>query len=176
MKKTIIFLFLNIFSSSLFAQKIPEDFVLKKIIQAKELMVGSPSSILFNESLSHMMISYDAKPTFLAVFETENFEKVNQIEVEGYLYLGQSFTDCDNNELLYGDYGKNNPQFYTINMLSDYIDKTKSKDVPTSKCGHAFQGLTKLREQTFYVEDKFIVVVNFPKKTVQVFVKKTKKT
>lgn len=172
MKKIFTLLAFIVLTFNSFGQTIPDGFVLKKVIQARDLVVGSPSSILFNESLSHMVISYDAKPTFLAVYETEKWERVNMIEIKEHLYLGQSYMDCENNELLYGDYGNNNPQFYTINILSDYASKTPKKDVPTQKCGYAFQGETKLREQIFNVKDTFYVVVNFPKKTVQVFGKK----
>jgi len=174
--KLFAFLLLVIIQNNLFAQKIPEGYVQAKIIQAKDLMIGSPSNILFNEKLTHMVISYDSKPTYLHVFETKNWKRVNQIEVPGMLYLGQSVMDCDDDEILYGDYGNNKPKFYTINILSDYREKAKKNEVPTETCGHVFEGSSKRREQTFRVKDKFIVVLNHPNKTVQILVKKVKRT
>jgi hypothetical protein len=174
--KLFVLLLFALIQNNLFAQKIPEGYVQAKIIQAKDLMIGSPTNILFNEELTHMIISYDSKPTYLRVFETQTWKKVNEIEIPGILYLGQSIMDCDDDEILYGDYGNNKPKFYAINILSDYREKAKKNKMPTETCGHVFQGNTKRREQTFRVKDKFIVVLNHPNRTIQILVKKVTRT
>ena len=177
MKKIIPLLVFVLIANSLLSQRAPEGYTLKKIIQAKDLMVGAPENILFNEKLGHAIISYyDGKKSYLAVYETENWERVNQIEVSNKIYLGQSHFDCDNEELLYGDYGSSKPKYYTFNILSDYKEKTKNKDLPSDECGYVFKGSPKLREQTFRVKEKFILILNHPKKMIQVFAKKVKRT
>ncbi|BDS13432.1 hypothetical protein [Aureispira anguillae] len=162
--------------NTLFAQKIPDNFRLDKIIQANDLPIGNPNAVLMTNDLKHLIISYEHKPTYLRVYETQNWEQVNQIEVPGVLYLGQSYIDCDNNELLYGDYGATKPKFYLLNILSDYREKVKPKDLPLQNCGHSFVGKTKLREQQFRIKDQFIIVLNHPKRTIEIFVKKVKRT
>lgn len=176
MKKYGFCLLLLLFFSPLWAQKIPDNFKLEKIIQARDLLVGHPNAVLMSGDLKHLIISYDHQPTYLHVYETVHWERVNQIEVSGALYLGQSYMDCEQPELLYGDYGHHKPKFYGINILSDYKEKIKPKDLPTATCGYAFVGKSKLREQVFRIQDRFILVVNYPQKAIQVFVKKIKRT
>lgn len=172
MKSILILLFFASFST--FAQKMPDDFILLKVIQAKDLIIGAPSDIMFNEDLSLMIVSYDYKPTYLAVYDTEKWELSNQVEAPGMLLLGFSYLDCTNNELLYAYYDKN--KYNIINILSGFTEKVKTKDLPAEKCGHIFKADPKLREQKFLVKDRFFVVLNHPSKTVRVYGKKITKT
>lgn len=167
---TLLFCFASI---SLFAQKMPDDFVLLKVIQAKDLIIGAPSDFMFTEDLSKMIISYDYKPTYLAVYDTETWEQVYQVEASGMVLLGLSYLDCENNELLYAYYDKN--KYSKINVLSGFTLKIKTKDLPTDKCGYVYKGDPIQREQKFLIKDRFFVVLNHPAKTIQVFGKREKK-
>lgn len=169
-------LFLLFATSTLFAQDIPDNFRLQKVIQANDLIVDNLNAILVTQDLKHLIISYDHQPTLLRVYETKKWERVNEIEISGRLYLGQSHMDCDNHELLYGDYGNVNPKFYRINILSDYKTRIKNKEVPNKTCGYVFTGKTEFREQQFRVKNTFIFVLNYPKRTIKVFTKKIKRT
>jgi hypothetical protein len=172
---SILFLFVC-FSINLKGQKIPEDFRLQKIIQAKDLISANPNGLLITGDLKHVMISYESKPTHLHIYETRDWKRINSIEVPNNLYLGQSKTDCEMPYLLYGDYGNSKPKFYSINIISGDRTKIKTKQIPEQTCGYPFSRKKGVHRQQFRVKSKFIFVIDFPKRTISVYTKKVTRT
>lgn len=163
-------------SISLKGQKVPDNFKLQKIIQAKDLIAANPNGLLVTGDLKHLIISYDSKPTHLHIYETKNWKRVNAIEIPNYFYLGQSKTDCEMPYLLYGDYGNVKAKFYSINIISGDRTKIKTKEIPKQTCGYPFSGKSKLGMQQFRVKNELIFNINYPKRTISVYTKKVTRT
>ncbi|CAA6813051.1 MAG: Unknown protein, partial [uncultured Aureispira sp.] len=164
------------FSISLKGQKIPEDFRLEKIIQAKDLRTANPTGLLVTGDLKHLVISYESKPTHLHIYDTKNWKRINAIEVPNNLYLSRSKTDCEIPYLLYGNYGHSKPKLYSINIISGDRTKVKAKEIPEQTCGYSFARKQSVHRQQFRVKNKFIFVIDFPKRSISVYTKKVTRT
>jgi len=176
MKSISILCFFICFSISLKGQEIPEDFRLQKIIQAKDLTTANPTGLLVTGDLKHVVISYESKPTHLHIYETKDWKRINAIEVPNYLYLSRSKTNCEMPYLLYGNYGRSNSKFYSINIISGDRAKVKTKEVPEQICGYSFARKKDAHRQQFQVKNDFIFVIDFPKRTISVYSKKVTRT
>jgi hypothetical protein len=176
MKTISILFFFLCFPISLRGQKIPDDFRLEKIIQTKDLTSPNPRGLLMTGDLKHLVISYDSKPTHLHIYETKNWKQINTIKVPNSLHLRTSKTDCGMPYLLYGNHGKKQAKFFSINILSGDRTKIKTKEIPTPTCGYPFSRKDRLLRQQFRVKSKFIFVIDFPKSTISVYTKKVIRT
>lgn len=156
------------------SQTIPDGFIHQVTLCHADL--GAPTSVLMSANKDYLILSYQKNPTKIMVYETNNWNLVNKFEVPGKLSLKKARLDCQQPNKLYVDYGLNHPKFYCFNLLANYPKRVLLKQSPDFSCGYTFQVIDRLRKQSFPIGDDYLLLVNHPKREIQVFAKNLRRT
>jgi len=174
--RTIILTMLCVsLAAALFAQELPDDYMLEKTIIERTLEFGVPKGVMVDESQKYFVIFYDSKPMRLKVFDMNTWNEVNDIAIPKDVFIDKSFMDC-NAPILYADFQVKSRRYLEIDLESGIFIKTKKKDIQSPNCGYAMAYNARNRKKVLLVGDKWAFRINQAKRFVEVFIKKEKRT
>ena len=157
MNKIILICILALVTGKSFGQDIPSDYPLLTKIDKQD---GLPSEILVDSTISYLAILYELKPSYVEVYSTENWERIQTVKFKKPAYLFSSYFSLNNE--LYIAHSKN--KYRKVNLQTNETTDLDCSETPHG-CYYFDELNTKMKlfEETKTVQisnEKYILISN----------------